>query len=242
MVHLIPLRGEVMERAEMFLYRHHGRYTVLVLNTRWHCFTCWRSVWHFVLSSWYRLCIDYTTTGTVAILDLVTLFCFRLKHRDLLYMSSSLLMFLLFKWQKLRWLLGVTRAGVVELLLMPVLCQTLFLLLNSVSWGTALCGWGWGLIKVNIYVMFRHYRDNWLVSDEHKGKPKLTGKQTDTTLVPIVSVPTEVVLYLNLQNKSTVFQKLFNIYKDRRLRIWPKSVTALVCKCPIETVQSQLKK
>lgn len=58
-----------------FFYSSRGTCRHFFFQTGWHRFTFWRSVWH-VLSSCNSLYINYATTGSVGVVDLVTVLAF----------------------------------------------------------------------------------------------------------------------------------------------------------------------
>jgi len=73
-----PSRGDGTGISLFFCcwYWHHGRCTVLVLNTRWHRFTCWTSSWRFVFVKsrqvLYWLCYYWFSVVTLLTFSLST--------------------------------------------------------------------------------------------------------------------------------------------------------------------------
>lgn len=86
-------------------------YTVLVLNTGWHCFICWRSIWHFcfvkLIQVMYWLYYYWLSSYSWSC---HTAFGW---STETLYTWANVCWFYfsLFKWQRLRWLSGARGAG-----------------------------------------------------------------------------------------------------------------------------------
>lgn len=92
-VHLVLLQAEAVVRVEFFMGIDIMIGMQFLYWTQGGTAACSEGLPGIFLSSWYSLRVDYTTTGSLGIVYLVTLFCCHLEHRDISYTNKCLLVF-----------------------------------------------------------------------------------------------------------------------------------------------------